>query len=326
MILTGTHILVTAGPTHEPIDPVRYLANRSSGKQGFAIAAALARRGARVTLIAGPVVLETPADVTRIDVETAREMAAAVDAALPADAAILVAAVADWRVAETGQKIKKDGTGPPVLRLIENPDILAGLAISLHRPRLLVGFAAETEAVIAHATAKRARKNVDWIVANDVSGDVMGGAANTVHIVTASGVESWPLLSKGGRRRPPGGPDRRSARSVLEPELLLELVDHLRGIGLVQVRARRRDLGLLAQSRKVRRLRTRHRVAAGHPILGVLLGIRIGMLIELGIMQLLGHIAPRKGFLICSKPRTPREVPLSDAKARAIFRYIAAIR
>jgi len=195
MTLAGTHILVTAGPTHEPIDPVRYLANRSSGRQGFAIAAALARLGARVTLVAGPVTMPTPAGVTRIDVETAREMQAAVDAALPVDAAVMVAAVADWRVADTGQKIKKSGA-PPVLQLIENPDILAGLARSAQRPALLIGFAAETEHVIAHATAKRARKHVDWIVANDVSGDVMGGLANTVHIVTAGGVESWERLPK----------------------------------------------------------------------------------------------------------------------------------
>ena len=194
--LDGTHILVTAGPTHEPIDPVRYLANRSSGKQGFAIAAALARLGARVTLIAGPVTLETPEGVTRIDVETALEMQAAVAAALPADAAIMVAAVADWRVESAGQKVKKGAGGPPVLHLVENPDILAGLARSPLRPRLLIGFAAETEHVIEHATAKRVRKQVDWIVANDVSGDVMGGAANTVHIVTASGVESWERMPK----------------------------------------------------------------------------------------------------------------------------------
>ena len=194
--LDGTHILVTAGPTHEPIDPVRYLANRSSGKQGFAIAAALARRGARVTLIAGPVTLDTPVGVTRIDVETALQMQAAVEASLPADAAILVAAVADWRVEGAGQKIKKSAGGPPTLRLVENPDILAGLAASPHRPRLLVGFAAETERVIDHATAKRVRKTVDWIVANDVSGDVMGGQTNTVHIVTADGIESWERMPK----------------------------------------------------------------------------------------------------------------------------------
>ena len=195
-VLAGLHILVTAGPTHEPIDPVRYLANRSSGKQGFAIAAALAARGARVTLIAGPVTLATPAGVTRVDVETALEMEAAVAAALPVDAAVLVAAVADWRVDSAGQKIKKGAGGPPVLHLVENPDILAGLARSPQRPRLLVGFAAETEHVIDHATAKRVRKQVDWIVANDVSGDVMGGAANSVHIVTEDGVESWARMAK----------------------------------------------------------------------------------------------------------------------------------
>ncbi len=191
------HIIVTAGPTHEPIDPVRYIANRSSGKQGFAIAGALAARGAKVTLIAGPVTLETPLRVTRIDVQTAREMAAAVEAAMPADAAIMVAAVADWRVEAAGQKIKKDGSGVmPALSLVENPDILAGLCRSPQRPKLVVGFAAETENVVANAQAKRARKGCDWIVANDVSGDVMGGAANTVHIVTADGVESWEKMAK----------------------------------------------------------------------------------------------------------------------------------
>ncbi len=196
--MPGKHILVTAGPTHEPIDPVRYIANRSSGKQGFAIAGALAAKGARVTLIAGPVTLETPPGVTRIDVQTAREMAAAVEAALPADAAIMVAAVADWRVEGAAQKIKKDGSGVmPTLTLVENPDILAGLARSSERPPLLVGFAAETENVIAHAQAKLAKKGCDWIVANDVSGDVMGGEANTVHIVTVAGVESWERMAKG---------------------------------------------------------------------------------------------------------------------------------
>jgi phosphopantothenoylcysteine synthetase/decarboxylase len=196
--MKGAHIIVTAGPTHEPIDPVRYIANRSSGRQGFAIAGALATMGARVTLIAGPVSLDTPAGVTRIDVETAREMADAVEAALPADAAILVAAVADWRVESVPQKIKKDGSGsPPVLHLVENPDILASLARSPQRPPLLIGFAAETENVIANAVAKRTRKGCDWIVANDVSGDVMGGAANTVHIVTPDGVESWARMEKG---------------------------------------------------------------------------------------------------------------------------------
>jgi len=195
--LAGRHVLVTAGPTHEPIDPVRYLANRSSGKQGFAIAGALAALGARVTLIAGPVTLPTPPGVTRIDVETAREMSAAVDAALPADAAVMVAAVADWRTETSVEKIKKTGDGtPPTLAFTENPDILATLAASPARPRLVIGFAAETEKLIEHATAKRARKRADWIVANDVSIDPMGGESNSVHIVTADGVESWETLPK----------------------------------------------------------------------------------------------------------------------------------
>ncbi|MDY0968491.1 MULTISPECIES: bifunctional phosphopantothenoylcysteine decarboxylase/phosphopantothenate--cysteine ligase CoaBC [Sphingomonas] len=193
--LAGRHILVTAGPTHEPIDPVRYIANRSSGRQGFAIAGALAALGARVTLVAGPVTLPTPAGTTRIDVETAREMADAVDRALPVDAAIMVAAVADWHVDAAVQKIKK-GDATPTLALSENPDILATLARSRQRPALLIGFAAETERVVEHATAKRARKDVDWIVANDVSGDVMGGDSNSVHIVTKDGVESWPRQGK----------------------------------------------------------------------------------------------------------------------------------
>jgi phosphopantothenoylcysteine decarboxylase/phosphopantothenate--cysteine ligase len=188
--LTGRHILVTAGPTHEPIDPVRYLANRSSGKQGFAIAAACAARGARVTLIAGPVTLATPPGVSRIDVETARDMANAVAASLPADAAVMVAAVADWHVDAAPSKLKK-GDGAPVLTLQPNPDILAMLGRSPRRPRLLIGFAAETDDVLAHATTKRSAKNADWIVANDVSGDVMGGDRNTVHLVTAQGVDNW---------------------------------------------------------------------------------------------------------------------------------------
>lgn len=193
--LTGKHVLVTAGPTHEPIDPVRYIANRSSGRQGFAIAEALARLGARVTLVSGPVTLATPAGVTRVDVETAREMAEAVATALPADAAVMVAAVGDWRAEAAAQKLKK-GETPPSLALSENPDILASLAQNPHRPKLVVGFAAETERVIEHATAKRTRKGADWIVANDVSGDVMGGEANTVHLVTAAGVEAWDRLPK----------------------------------------------------------------------------------------------------------------------------------
>jgi phosphopantothenoylcysteine decarboxylase/phosphopantothenate--cysteine ligase len=189
--LFGNHVLVTAGPTHEPIDPVRYIANRSSGRQGFAIAQAAAEMGADVTLIAGPVHLTTPPGVIRIDVESAREMLAEVEKALPADVAIMVAAVADWRAAdEAGQKIKKDGKAVPPLELAENPDILATLGKHAQRPALLIGFAAETEKVIEHAQTKLAKKGCDWIVANDVSGDVMGGANNAVHIVTKDGVES----------------------------------------------------------------------------------------------------------------------------------------
>ena len=195
MTLAGKHILVTAGPTHEPIDPVRVIANRSSGRQGFAIARAAAGAGATVTLVAGPVALETPPGVTRIDVETAEEMANAVFAALPADAAILVAAVADWRVEPSSTKLKK-GSGPPQLKFVPTRDILAELAASDQRPRLLIGFAAETGNVVEEAVAKRERKNADWIVANDVSGDVMGGHRNRVHLVTADGVEAWPEASK----------------------------------------------------------------------------------------------------------------------------------
>ena len=195
--LAGKHILVTAGPTHEPIDPVRYIANRSSGKQGFAIAGALAALGARVTLVAGPVNLPTPRGVTRVDVETARQMAAATLAALPADAGVFVAAVADWHVAATDEKIKKTaGAPPPALALVENPDILATVAAHAKRPTLVVGFAAETQSTVEHAVAKRLRKAADWIVANDVSGDVMGGDANTVHLITAAGIEDWPTLPK----------------------------------------------------------------------------------------------------------------------------------
>ncbi|BBD01981.1 MULTISPECIES: bifunctional phosphopantothenoylcysteine decarboxylase/phosphopantothenate--cysteine ligase CoaBC [Sphingobium] len=200
--LSGKHILITAGPTHEPIDPVRYIANRSSGKQGFAIAAAAAKAGARVTLVAGPVHLPTPAGVDRVDVETARQMLAAVEAALPADAAIMVAAVADWRTADAAdQKLKKDGSGQPApLALVENPDILATLGHHAQRPALLVGFAAETQKIAEHAQAKLAKKGADWIVANDVSGppgmSVMGGDSNAVQIVSAAGIESWPSLPK----------------------------------------------------------------------------------------------------------------------------------
>ena len=194
--LRGRHVIVTAGPTHEPIDPVRAIANRSSGKQGFAIAGALATLGAEVSLIAGPVALGTPPGVRRIDVETAAQMRRAVEAALPADAAVLVAAVADWSVEAAPAKLKK-ADGPPSLSWSANPDILAELAASHRRPRLVVGFAAETHDVIAEAQAKRTRKGADWIVANDVSGGVMGGESNEVHLVTADGVEHWPAAAKG---------------------------------------------------------------------------------------------------------------------------------
>jgi phosphopantothenoylcysteine decarboxylase/phosphopantothenate--cysteine ligase len=193
--LAGKHILVTAGPTHEPIDPVRLIANRSSGRQGFAVAAAAAEAGARVTLVAGPVSLATPAGVDRVDVETAAEMADAVMAALPCDAAVLVAAVADWRVEPANIKLKK-GDGPPQLRFLPTRDILAELGGRPDRPPLMVGFAAETDDLVRRAIAKRASKRADWIVANDVSGDVMGGTRNRVHLVTADGVEDWPEASK----------------------------------------------------------------------------------------------------------------------------------
>jgi phosphopantothenoylcysteine decarboxylase/phosphopantothenate--cysteine ligase len=193
--LAGKHILVTAGPTHEPIDPVRVIANRSSGRQGFAIAAAAAEQGARVTLVSGPVALETPPSVHRVNVETAEQMAEAVFAALPADAAILVAAVADWRVDTSPAKLKK-GEGPPKLKFVPTRDILAELGASPQRPRLLVGFAAETERVVEQAIAKQIAKRADWIVANDVSGDVMGGLRNRVHLITADAVEDWPVASK----------------------------------------------------------------------------------------------------------------------------------
>jgi phosphopantothenoylcysteine decarboxylase/phosphopantothenate--cysteine ligase len=188
--LAGRHVVVTAGPTHEPIDPVRVIANRSSGKQGFAIAEALASLGARVTLVAGPVALPTPAGVKRIDVGTAAEMDEAVRTALPADAAVLVAAVADWRVEPASSKLKKSD-GPPRLAWSANPDILLNLAESRHRPKLLVGFAAETGNVATEARAKRERKGCDWIVANDVSGDAMGGDRNAVLLITADGEELW---------------------------------------------------------------------------------------------------------------------------------------
>jgi phosphopantothenoylcysteine decarboxylase/phosphopantothenate--cysteine ligase len=193
--LRRKHVLVTAGPTHERIDPVRFIANRSSGRQGFAIAAAAAEAAARVTLIAGPVALETPAGVHRVDVETAEQMTEAVFAALPADAAILVAAVADWRVEPSQTKLKK-GAGPPQLKFLPTRDVLAELGASPQRPRLLVGFAAETDNIVEAAIAKRKAKNADWIVANDVSGDVMGGLRNRVHLITNDGVEDWPDAPK----------------------------------------------------------------------------------------------------------------------------------
>ncbi|WP_198411758.1 bifunctional phosphopantothenoylcysteine decarboxylase/phosphopantothenate--cysteine ligase CoaBC [Microvirga flavescens] len=199
--LAGRHVLITAGPTHEPIDPVRYIANRSSGKQGYAIARAAAEAGARVTLVAGPTALPDPAGVNVVHVESARDMLAAVEKTLPADIGIFTAAVADWRVASAaGEKMKKMGDVPPALALVENPDILATIAHrTVERPAIVVGFAAETEKVIEHAQQKLSRKRADVIVANDVSAEsgVMGGDNNTVHLVSASGVETWPTLDKG---------------------------------------------------------------------------------------------------------------------------------
>ena len=198
--LTGKHVIVTSGPTHEPIDPVRYIANRSSGAQGTALAAALRDLGAQVTFVTGPASVAPPAGVAVVRVETAREMAAAVEAALPADAAVMAAAVADWRVANaSGQKLKKDGSGKaPALEFAENPDILATVSKGPQRPRLVVGFAAETTDVVAHATAKRARKGCDWIVANDVSPatGIMGGAENEVVLISDAGAETWPRMGK----------------------------------------------------------------------------------------------------------------------------------
>lgn len=199
--LSGRHILVTSGPTHEPIDPVRYIANRSSGAQGTALAAALRDLGARVTFVTGPATVPPPSGVEVVRVETAREMLAAVETALPAEAAVFAAAVADWRVAnESGQKMKKDGTGrAPMLDFAENPDILATISRRAEgRPRLVVGFAAETHDVLRHATEKRARKGCDWIVANDVNPatGIMGGSENAVTIIDAAGAESWERMGK----------------------------------------------------------------------------------------------------------------------------------
>ncbi len=197
--LTDRHVLVTAGPTAEPLDPVRVLTNRSSGKQGYAIAGALAALGARVTLVSGPTALAAPAGVTRVSVETALDMAAACAAALPADAAVCVAAVSDWRPDQVfGVKMKKGPGGPPSLTLVENPDILAGLsAQGPSRPRLVIGFAAETDHLEANARAKLARKGCDWIIGNDVTGEaVMGGDENEILLVRGSGLERWPRMSK----------------------------------------------------------------------------------------------------------------------------------
>jgi len=199
--LFGRHVLVTAGPTHEAIDPVRYIANRSSGKQGYAIAAAAAAAGARVTLVSGPVTLATPPGVDRIDVESADEMAAAVKQALPADVAVMVAAVSDWRTKDFApEKIKKRGSAPPALLLTENPDILATVATGQQRPTLLIGFAAETEDVVGNAGRKRKSKGVDWIVANDVSpakgNGAMGGDENTVHVISEGKTEDWEPMTK----------------------------------------------------------------------------------------------------------------------------------
>jgi len=199
--LAGKHVLVTSGPTHEPIDPVRYIANRSSGRQGHAIAAALAALGARVTLVSGPVSVPDPPGVTVRRVETASEMLTICRAALPADAAVFAAAVADWHVANAADdKIKKrPGGAPPSLDLVANPDILATIATAgPSRPRLVIGFAAETSDLRANAQAKRLRKNADWIVANDVSPEtgIMGGEENAVHVITADGVEDWPRMPK----------------------------------------------------------------------------------------------------------------------------------
>ena len=196
--LAGKRAIVTAGPTAEPIDPVRVLTNRSSGKQGFAIAQALAELGAQVTLVAGPVAVPTPVGVKRVDIETAREMLSACEAALPADIAVCVAAVSDWRPeSAAGTKMKKGADGPPTISLVENPDILATLSKSPRRPALVVGFAAETNDVEAYAKAKLAKKGCDWIVANDVSvAGTMGGDDNAVSIVTTDGVERWDRTAK----------------------------------------------------------------------------------------------------------------------------------
>jgi phosphopantothenoylcysteine decarboxylase/phosphopantothenate--cysteine ligase len=196
--LAGVRALVTAGPTREPVDPVRFLANHSSGKQGYAIAEALVRAGAQTTLISGPVSIAPPQGVKLMRVTTAREMLAACEASLPADVLVMAAAVADWRPdIAANSKIKKSTDRiVPLIKLVENPDILATLAHHANRPRLVIGFAAETDDVVENAVAKRVRKGADWIIANDVSGDVMGGERNRVHLISAAGTEDWPEMSK----------------------------------------------------------------------------------------------------------------------------------
>ena len=197
--MAGIRALVTAGPTREPVDPVRFLANHSSGKQGYAIADALARAGAQTTLISGPVSLAAPSGVKLQRVTTAREMLAACEAALPADVLVMAAAVADWRpdIAANSKIKKSTDRVVPLIKLVENPDILATLAAHAARPRLVIGFAAETDDVVQNAIAKRARKGADWIIANDVSGDVMGGDKNRIHLISEAGTEDWPEMTKG---------------------------------------------------------------------------------------------------------------------------------
>ena len=197
-VLRGVKALVTAGPTREPVDPVRFLGNHSSGRQGYAIAEALARAGADTTLVSGPVELAPPDGVKLMRVNTAREMLAACEASLPADVLVMAAAVADWRpdIAANSKIKKTTDRVVPLIKLVENPDILATLAANAARPRLVIGFAAETDDVVANAVAKRARKGADWIIANDVSGDVFGGARNRVHLVSEAGVEDWPEMTK----------------------------------------------------------------------------------------------------------------------------------
>jgi phosphopantothenoylcysteine decarboxylase/phosphopantothenate--cysteine ligase len=196
--LTGMRALITAGPTREPVDPVRFLANHSSGKQGYAIAEALMRAGAETTLISGPVSIAPPDGVKLMRVTTAREMLAACEASLPADVLVMAAAVADWRpdIAANSKIKKSTDRVVPLIKLVENPDILATLAQHTQRPRLVIGFAAETDDVVENAIAKRTRKGADWIIANDVSGDVMGGERNRVHLISAAGTEDWPEMSK----------------------------------------------------------------------------------------------------------------------------------